>query len=134
TADSETDTAGETDTAPVDRGAVVVHPHCQGRASVGTAPDELALRRLGYRPTTLDAGCCGLAGSYGFSASTAAVSEQIARDHWLPKLHEALDNATNTAATSDEPPVAVAMDGFSCITQLTQLDGLPHRTIAGLIA
>jgi hypothetical protein len=26
------------------------------------------------------------------------------------------------------------MDGFSCRTQLTQLDGLPHRTVASLIA
>ncbi len=118
-----------------DRGAVVVHPHCQGRAAVGTAPDELALRRLGYRPTTLDAGCCGLAGSYGFAATTAPISEKIARDHWLPKLHEALA-AAGSAAPGDGPvgPVAVAMDGFSCMTQLSQLDGLPHRTVAGLIA
>lgn len=114
-----------------DRGAVIVHPHCQGRASVGTASDELVLKRLGYRPTTLDAGCCGLAGSYGFAATTAPVGEQIARDYWLPKLHEALDSA---AKTSDGQPVAVAMDGFSCITQLRQLDGLPHRTVASLIA
>jgi hypothetical protein len=26
------------------------------------------------------------------------------------------------------------MDGFSCITQLSQLDDLPHRTVASLIA
>jgi Fe-S oxidoreductase len=109
---------------------VIVHPHCQGRASVGTASDELVLRRLGYRPTTLDAGCCGLAGSYGFAAKTAPVGEKIARDYWLPKLHQALD----AAGGPDHAPVAVAMDGFSCRTQLAQLDGLPHRTVASLIA
>ncbi|MBN9610289.1 MAG: hypothetical protein BGO26_02960 [Actinobacteria bacterium 69-20] len=128
-----------------DRGAVIVHPHCQGRASVGTAADELVLRRLGYRPTTLDAGCCGLAGSYGFAAVTAPISQKIAREHWLPKLHEAIDAVTDaeTAAARDRKagadgaagtPIVVAMDGFSCITQLTQLDGLPHRTVASLIA
>lgn len=111
-----------------DRGSVIVHPHCQGRAAVGTASDELVLRRLGYRPTTLDAGCCGLAGSFGFAAATASVSEKIAREHWLPRLHEAVDKA------SAGGPVAVAMDGFSCVTQLSQLDGLPHRTVASLIA
>ena len=120
-----------------DRGTVIVHPHCQGRAAVGTAPDELVLRRLGYRPTTLDAGCCGLAGSYGFAAKTAPISKKIARDHWLPKLHEALNRPDRTDSGPDShatTPTVIAMDGFSCITQLTQLDGLPHRTIASLIA
>ena len=67
---------------------VVVHPHCHGRATVGTAPDETVLRALGYRPTTLDAGCCGLAGSFGYAAETAAVSRTIATDHWLPRSHD----------------------------------------------
>jgi Fe-S oxidoreductase len=113
-----------------DRGAVVVHPHCPGRATVGTAPDEVVLRRLGYRPTTLDAGCCGLAGSYGFAATTAPIGQKVARDHWLPRLHEMLDSVRR----GEEKPVTVAMDGFSCITQLAQLDGLAHRTVASLIA
>lgn len=113
-----------------DRGAVIVHPHCQGRAVTGTASDELVLRRLGYRPTTLDAGCCGLAGSFGFAAGTAPVSTKIARENWLPRLHQAV----SAAAGPDRAPVAVAMDGFSCATQLRQLDGLPHRSVAALIA
>lgn len=98
--------------------------------TVGTACDELGLRRFGYRPTTLDAGCCGLAGSYGFAVKTAPVGEKIARAYWLPKRHEAVD-ATSEAESG---PVAVTMDGFYCITQLKQLDGLPHRTVASRIA
>lgn len=117
--------------AQPDRDTVIVHPHCQGRATTGTASDELVLKRLGYRPTTLDAGCCGLAGSFSFSAKTAEVGEQIARDYWLPKLHVALDSA---AAANGGAPVTVAMDGFSCVTQLKQLDGMPQRTIPSLIA
>ncbi len=139
----------------IDRGAVVVHPHCQGRASVGTAADEVVLGRLGYRPTTLDAGCCGLAGSYGFSKATADIARKIATEHWLPKLHEAVTAAGGggggtgggepsraeslvpaTDIEDDEASkrVTVAMDGFSCITQLDQLDGLAHRSVASLIA
>lgn len=111
------------------RGTVIVHPHCQGRAVTGTAPDELVLRRLGYQPRTLDAGCCGLAGSFGFSHKTADVANKIAYGHWLPKLHDAID-----AAALDGQQVTVAMDGFSCVTQLRQLDGFPSRSVAGLIA
>jgi len=121
------------DERPVpDRGPVIVHPHCQGRAAVGTAADRDVLARLGYRPRTLDAGCCGLAGSYGFSAGTAAISQSIARDYWLPKLDEAVHAAD--ADSPDGAEVVVAMDGFSCITQLEQLDGRPHRSVASLIA
>jgi FAD/FMN-containing dehydrogenase/Fe-S oxidoreductase len=109
-----------------DRGPVLVHPHCHGRASVGTAPDREVLRRLGYRPQTLDAGCCGLAGSYGFAAGTAPIAEKIAREHWLPRMDEALAKAG--------PGATLALDGFSCITQLDQLDGRPHRTVVSLIA
>jgi Fe-S oxidoreductase len=121
------------DGGPVpDRGPVIVHPHCQGRAAVGTAADRDVLARLGYRPRTLDAGCCGLAGSYGFSAGTAAISQSIARDYWLPKLDEAVRSAG--ADSPDGAGAIVAMDGFSCITQLEQLDGRPHRSVASLIA
>jgi Fe-S oxidoreductase len=113
----------------VDLGPVIVHPHCHGRASVGTGADRDVLARLGYRPQTLDAGCCGLAGSYGFSPATAGISESIARDHWLPRLDAAVQ-----AAGGADAGVTVAMDGFSCITQLSQLDGRSHRTVASLIA
>ena len=103
----------------------MIHPHCHGRAAVGTAPDETVLRAVGYRPSTLDAGCCGLAGSFGYAAETAPVSRTIATEHWLPRLAAALGTAG--------PDATLAMDGFSCITQLDQLDGRGHRTIASLI-
>ncbi len=107
---------------PADRGRVVVHPHCHGRAAVGTDADLDVLRRCGYTPQSLDAGCCGLAGSFGFDAAKAPLSEKIAREHWLPRLAEAAGN-----------DAIVAMDGFSCITQLDQLDGRSHSSVAALI-
>jgi Fe-S oxidoreductase len=113
------------DSRPGVGGPVVVHPHCHGRATVGTSPDEKVLRAMGYRPSTLDAGCCGLAGSFGYAAETASVSRKIAEDHWLPRLSAALDGAG--------PDASLAMDGFSCMTQFDQLDGRPHTTVAALI-
>jgi FAD/FMN-containing dehydrogenase/Fe-S oxidoreductase len=117
---------------------VVIHPHCHGRAAVGTGPDEKVLRALGYRPSTLDAGCCGLAGSFGYAAGTAVVSRTIATEHWLPRLADAVEKAVDGAGAAGAARAAgveaiLAMDGFSCITQLDQLDGRPHQTVAALI-
>lgn len=100
----------------------VVHPHCHGRAAVGTIPDQTVLRRLGYTPHMLDAGCCGLAGSFGFNADHEPLSRTIGEEQWLPKLRQA----------TGEDDVLI-MDGFSCITQLDQLDGRPSHTLAQLI-
>ena len=36
--------------APPDAHPVIVHPHCHGRATVGVASDQEALRRLHQQP------------------------------------------------------------------------------------
>jgi Fe-S oxidoreductase len=101
---------------------VIVHPHCHGRATVGVDPDREVLQRLGYDVVVADAGCCGLAGSFGFAAETAALGRQIGEQDWLPRLRAQGGDRT------------VAMDGFSCLTQYTQLaDGPAPVTVASLI-
>lgn len=87
---------------------VVVHPHCHQRATWGTTDDRTVLERLGYAVTVLDAGCCGLAGSFGFRAEHAGLSRKIAEEQWLPKV---------AAAGGDW----LVLDGFSCNLQHTQL-------------
>jgi FAD/FMN-containing dehydrogenase/Fe-S oxidoreductase len=100
------------DTAPGSRGSVLVHPHCHSRAVHADAADRELLTALGYQVTMLDAGCCGLAGSFGFSAEHEALSRQIGVEQWLPKL----------LATADETDSRyVVLDGFSCATQYEQL-------------
>ncbi|WP_051266373.1 FAD-binding and (Fe-S)-binding domain-containing protein [Nakamurella lactea] len=101
---------------------VIVHPHCHGRATVGVDPDREVLQRLGYDVVVADAGCCGLAGSFGFAAETAALGRQIGEQDWLPRLRAQGGERT------------VAMDGFSCLTQYTQLADAPApSTVAALI-
>jgi FAD/FMN-containing dehydrogenase/Fe-S oxidoreductase len=101
---------------------VIVHPHCHGRATTGTDPDRKVLEQLGYDVVVADAGCCGLAGSFGFAAETAALGRQIGEQDWLPRLRQQGGDRT------------VAMDGFSCITQYTQLaDAGAPSTVATLI-
>ncbi|MCL6091333.1 MAG: FAD-binding oxidoreductase [Actinobacteria bacterium] len=69
-----------------ERRRAVLHPHCHQRAVIGTSADQAVLAALGYEVEVLDAGCCGLAGSFGFDARTEALSRKIGEEFWLPKL------------------------------------------------
>jgi FAD/FMN-containing dehydrogenase/Fe-S oxidoreductase len=95
-------------------GRAVVHAHCHQRAVVGTDADEAVLAALGYQVELLDAGCCGLAGSFGFNTRHEPVSRTIGEDLWLPKVRAAL-------GTGDDPGAQLVVDGFSCHTQLEHL-------------
>jgi Fe-S oxidoreductase len=95
-------------------GRAVVHAHCHQRAVVGTEADQVVLSALGYQVELLDAGCCGLAGSFGFDARHEPVSRTIGEDLWLPKVRAALGDG-------DDPMVQLVVDGFSCHTQLEHL-------------
>lgn len=92
------------------------HPHCHQRSVVGTDADQQVLAALGYRPRVLDAGCCGLAGSFGFNASHEGVSRTIGTDLWLPRVEAEL-RACGAGS-------ALVVDGFSCREQLKHLG--PH--------
>lgn len=95
--------------------SVALHPHCHHRASLGTAADGQVLDALGVPWSDLDAGCCGLAGAFGFGAGDRYdVSMAVAEDRFAPRL-AALDAGTT-----------VLMDGFSCREQVSHL-GLPVR-------
>jgi Fe-S oxidoreductase len=90
----------------------VLHAHCHQRAAIGTDADQTVLTALGYDVELLDAGCCGLAGSFGFNARHEPVSRTIGEDLWLPKVR---------AALGDGDDRTLVMDGFSCHTQLEHL-------------
>ena len=66
---------------------------------------------LGLDVELLDAGCCGMAGAFGFEAEHAEVSKRIAEHRLLPRLRAAA------------PGDLVVTDGFSCRTQVEQLAG-----------
>jgi Fe-S oxidoreductase len=102
--------AGSDPTPPV-----VVHPHCHGR-SIGTPrSDRELLTAIGRSAMILDAGCCGLAGSFGYRAEHEPISRRIAEDQWLPKVR---------AATERAGAESVVVDGFSCVMQLEQTSDL----------
>jgi Fe-S oxidoreductase len=107
-----------------DRGRVVVHPHCHGRAIGTPAADAELLRRGGYRPEVADAGCCGLAGSFGYRADHEPLSRRIGTEQWLPRLR---------AQLAGDEPARLVIDGFSCEQQLAGLAGMASETLVGLV-
>jgi Fe-S oxidoreductase len=60
---------------------------------------------------SLDAGCCGMAGPFGFAREKYAVSQAIGERVLLPAVRQA------------EPDTLIVSDGFSCREQIFQATG-----------
>jgi Fe-S oxidoreductase len=82
--------------------------HCHQHAVLGSAADTAVLERAGVAVETLDSGCCGLAGNFGFERGHYDVSTAIGEQVLLPAVR---------AADADTEILA---DGFSCRTQIAQ--------------
>ncbi|MDE3190657.1 MAG: FAD-binding protein [Acidobacteriota bacterium] len=92
---------------PLGRKALV-WGHCHQKASGGMDADLALLKRIGVETEELKAGCCGLAGSWGFEAGHHDLSMEIGELGLLPKVR---------SLPEDELVVA---NGFSCKTQIAQ--------------
>ncbi|MBY0230894.1 MAG: 4Fe-4S dicluster domain-containing protein, partial [Gemmataceae bacterium] len=87
----------------------LVHGHCHQKALLGNAASAASLRLIpGLDVRLLDAGCCGMAGSFGFERSHFDVSAKIAGLALLPALEAA-------------PEALVAASGTSCRHQVRDL-------------
>jgi len=76
--------------APVSGRPIVFHGHCHQKALAGTASTVALLERIpGAEVTELDAGCCGMAGSFGFEAEHYELSMQIGESRLFPALRAA---------------------------------------------
>lgn len=88
---------------------VLFHGHCHQKAEVGTAATVELLRRIpGADVTELDAGCCGMAGSFGFEAEHYDVSMTVGEDRLFP------------AVRAEPGDTIVAATGVSCRQQIHQ--------------
>ncbi len=88
----------------------MVHGHCHHKAVFGGPASEIAiLRNAGAQVEAIQAGCCGMAGPFGFEAGKFEVSKAIANEGLLPAV-QAADSMT-----------IVLADGFSCREQISQL-------------
>jgi FAD/FMN-containing dehydrogenase/Fe-S oxidoreductase len=86
---------------------ILFHGHCHQKALAGTAATVALLERIpGAQVTELDAGCCGMAGSFGFEAEHYELSMQIGESRLFPALREAA------------PGTLVSATGVSCRQQI----------------
>ena len=92
-------------------GRVHLHGHCYQKALVGTGPSVQSLSLFGYDVQLIDAGCCGMAGSFGYEAEHYEVSRKIAEDRLLPAIRAAA------------PEDIIAAAGTSCRGQISDLAG-----------
>ncbi|MBW8485895.1 FAD-binding and (Fe-S)-binding domain-containing protein [Actinomadura parmotrematis] len=88
--------------------AAVAQVHCHQEAKGSYTADLSVLARLGVDPDVVAAGCCGLAGNFGFEPGHWDVSQACADRELYPKV--------NAAGPDD----LVLADGFSCRTQIAQ--------------
>jgi FAD/FMN-containing dehydrogenase/Fe-S oxidoreductase len=87
-------------------GKAIAHVHCHQHAIMGFDADRELLRACGVDVDVLDAGCCGLAGNFGFERGHYDVSVACAEHGLWPAVRDA-DSST-----------AILADGFSCRTQI----------------
>ena len=80
----------------------------------------------------LDAGCCGLAGSFGYRSEHEPLSRQIGEEQWLPKVRSALGPGGETTSGSGGT-TALLVDGFSCQMQLDQLSDLRSTALISMV-
>ncbi|WP_433756834.1 FAD-binding and (Fe-S)-binding domain-containing protein [Nocardia sp. CA-135398] len=88
----------------------MVQPHCHQHAILQYEADQRLLTATGLDVEVLDAGCCGLAGNFGFERGHYDVSVACAEDKLMPAIRKR------------DPETLVLADGFSCRTQIEHLD------------
>jgi Fe-S oxidoreductase len=95
---------------------IVFHGHCHQKALAGTkASVELLKRVPGAEVIELDAGCCGMAGSFGFEAEHYELSMQIGEMRLFPALR------------GEDAGTLVAATGVSCRQQIAHGVGREAR-------
>jgi Fe-S oxidoreductase len=90
---------------------VLLHGHCHHKAIMKMTDEESLLRKMGVDLESPDAGCCGMAGPFGFEKSKYAVSQAVGERVLLPAVRKA------------HPDALIVADGFSCQEQILQGTG-----------
>lgn len=76
---------------------VTIHPHCHQRALFRAQATVELLHAAGLQPRLADWGCCGMAGSFGYSHYD--VSRKVAEQRFLPGVRQAVGAGQIVVAT-----------------------------------
>ena len=100
---------------------VLFHGHCHQKAMVGTEQSLAALRLVpGYEVELINAGCCGMAGSFGFEKEHYDISMQIGGLALFPSIES-------------KPDWEVAVMGVSCRQQVEHGTGRKARHLVEIL-
>jgi FAD/FMN-containing dehydrogenase/Fe-S oxidoreductase len=108
--------------APQLGGEALVHGHCHQKSVFGMAAEMALLKRLGIRARTVESGCCGMAGAFGFNPKHYDVSVKAGETTLLPAVRAA-----------DEHTMIIA-SGYSCREQIAQLTDRNALHVAEVVA
>ncbi|HEX5317326.1 MAG TPA: FAD-linked oxidase C-terminal domain-containing protein [Candidatus Kapabacteria bacterium] len=100
----------------------LVQFHCHHHAVLDKDAETSVLKKSGTDAEILDAGCCGMAGAFGFEKEKYELSMQIGEKKLLPKIR----------ATSEDH--LIIADGFSCREQIEQATGRKTYHLAEVLA
>jgi len=86
---------------------IKIHIHCHQK-SLSTSESTFSMLNIptNYKPTILNTGCCGMAGSFGYEKEHYGVSMQVGEDTLFPKIR-------NTAEST-----LISVAGTSCRHQI----------------
>lgn len=102
--------------------SVIVHEHCHAKALTKKRLSKKVLEHVGFKVTELDAGCCGMAGSFGYEKDKFDLSMEIGSQRLFPAIKED-DNRSNVCAS-----------GFSCRHQIFDGTGTKAKHITQLVS
>ena len=96
------------------RPKVLLHGHCYQKARppaadglpIGVDATVIMLEKFGYQVEVIDAGCCGMAGSFGYEEEHFDTSIQVAEMALFPAVRQA------------DEGVLIAASGVSCQSQI----------------
>ena len=91
----------------LDRSAIV-HEHCHKKSLLDPTSESHVFEQMHLQHETLQSGCCGMAGAFGFEKDHYDMSVACGERVLLPKVREA------------KPETIVVADGFSCREQIAQ--------------
>jgi len=95
---------------------VLFHGHCHQKALAGTAATTALLRAIpGADVIEVDAGCCGMAGSFGFEAEHYELSMRIGELRLFPAIR------------AEPEDTIIAATGVSCRAQIAHGTGRSAR-------
>jgi Fe-S oxidoreductase len=89
---------------------ILVQGHCHQQSLVGMGPTMRLLRRMAGTVVNLDAGCCGMAGSFGYEKEHYDISRLVGEQRLFPAVRQAKDTV-------------IVAPGFSCRLQIEHFTG-----------